>query len=303
MSDSPSVIAVASGKGGTGKTTVAAHLALAASAAKETVLVDLDVEAPDILGYFPGAEATGEPEPVMVLVPRMAESRCTGCGLCARSCRFGAIVALRDAITIDEHICKGCGRCVSSCPEKALYEEPIEVGATAALMAAYDASGRSIGIVEGRSAIGDIRTTAVIEAAKRRADKLALQSGARIIVRDCPPGISCPATHAIEGADFVVLVAEPTEFSIHDLDAALRYALAAGLRAGVVVNKDGFGGADIGAACARLGVPIIGRIAFDRTRAASGAAGRLWEKDPAVMAEMEKILATALAATSEGGRE
>ncbi len=301
-SSGQAVIAVASGKGGTGKTTVAAHLALAASLCKSSILVDLDVEAPDVLGYFPQATRAGAGEPVLVRVPRVNQSICTGCGLCAKLCRFGAIVALRDTVTIGQDICKGCGRCVSACPAGALYEESVEVGATAAFKAALDSSGRAIGIVEGRSAIGDIRTTAVIEAAKRRSRELARQDGAELVVRDCPPGISCPATHAIEGADFVILVAEPTEFSVHDLDAALRYIAASGLSAGVVVNKDGFGSADIDAVCARYRIPIIARIAFDRGRAASGAAGRLWDDDPAAMAEMEKMLAAALGADRAGGR-
>jgi MinD superfamily P-loop ATPase len=292
----PTVIAVASGKGGTGKTTVAAHLALAASAIMGTILVDLDVEAPDVLGYFPSAKATGAPVPVPVLVPRITDSGCTGCGLCAKACRFGAIVALRDAIMVDERICKGCGRCVASCPEDALYEVPVEIGSTRAFTA------RDMDIVEGRSAVGDIRTTAVIEAAKREALALALERDAAATIRDCPPGISCPATHAIEGADFVVLVAEPTEFSIHDLDAALRFVQGRPFPAGVVVNKDGFGGADISSACARRNVPIIGRIPFDQRRAVSGAAGLLWEDDTEISAEMERILEAAIGASRAGGR-
>jgi MinD superfamily P-loop ATPase len=111
VSDSaPAVIAVASGKGGTGKTTVAAHLALAGAQFRKTLLVDLDVEAPDVLGYFPAAERVGEAAPVAVSVPFLIEKSCAGCGLCAKSCRFGAIVAIGGVVTIDERVCKGCGR-------------------------------------------------------------------------------------------------------------------------------------------------------------------------------------------------
>lgn len=283
----PAIIAVASGKGGTGKTTLAAHLALASSRTRETLLVDLDVEAPDALGYFPRAGVISAPAPVHIQVPRLVAARCTGCGRCASSCRFGAIVALGRVVTIADAVCKGCGRCVAACPGRALEERPAEVGSLQ--MRRY---GRLI-LLEGRMTIGDIRSTAVIEAAKARA----AECERRVEIRDCPPGVTCPTTHAIEGADFVVLVAEPTEFSLHDLGAAIELVRGLGIESGVVVNKDGFGGADVDAVCASRGVPVIGRVAFDADRAAAGAAGRLWTEDPGFMGEMGLVLETALRQT------
>lgn len=291
MSDSaPAVIAVASGKGGTGKTTVAAHLALVSARFRKTLLVDLDVEAPDVIGYFPAAERFGEVVPVAVAVPRLIESRCNECGLCARSCRFGAIIAIGGVVTIDERICKGCGRCVAVCPASALAEAEIAVGEITRF-----ASG-DIQLLEGRMAIGDIRSTAVIESAKLRAAKIPCE----VQIRDCPPGVSCPATHAIEGADYIILVAEPTEFSLHDLAAALHLARDMGIPAGVIVNKDGFGEADIAGLCARSRVPVIGRIAFLRSRAESGAATRLWSEDGAFMVQMDAMLDKALRGEARG---
>lgn len=279
-------IAVASGKGGTGKTTVAAHLALVASRSGKAMLVDLDVEAPDSRGYFPDAESLGPSEPVLVSVPRFTGEGCTGCRVCTKSCHFGAIIVMGRTVTVNEKLCKGCGRCVEACPAGALDEVEVEVGTTSLFKA-----GR-LALLEGRMAIGDIRSTAVIEAAKRRASRV----GAELQIRDCPPGVSCPATHAIEGADFVILVAEPTEFSRHDLEAALRLVRDRGMKAGVVINKDGFGDADIEGLCERYGIPVIGRLAFTRERASSGAAARLWTDDPELMGEMEGILAAAMAA-------
>ena len=137
-----------------------------------------------------------------------------------------------------------------------------------------------------------------INAAKKRA----AESGAALQIRDCPPGVSCPATHAIEGADYVVLVAEPTEFSIHDLGAAVRLARGRGVPAGVVINKDGFGDADIAGFCEREGIPVIGRIAFKRERAASGAAAEPWSDDAAISGEIDAILALAAdGARTDGG--
>ncbi len=278
------VIAIASGKGGTGKTTVAAHLALAFARSRKTLLVDLDVEAPDVIGYFQAAKLLGEAEPVKVPIPSLLSERCTGCGLCAKSCRFGAIVVLGGVVSISGELCKGCGRCVSVCPASALGEIKATVGRTSFFMT------EGLHILEGRMEVGDIRSTAVIEAAKRRAPVC----DAAIQVRDCPPGVSCPATHSIEGADYVILVAEPTEFSLHDLGAAIKLTKSRDIPTGVVINKDGFGSVDIAGFCAEKSVPVIGRIAFLRSRAESGASAALWSNDASFMNEMDKIVATVL---------
>jgi len=283
------MIAVASGKGGTGKTTVAVHLALAFANSRKTLLVDLDVEAPDVIGYFPAAKLLEVAEPVKVPIPSLLPERCTGCGLCAKSCRFGAIVVLGGVVSISGELCKGCGRCVSVCPASALEEIKMAVGRTSSFMA------ERLHIFEGRMEVGDIRSTAVIEAAKHRAAACA----ATIQIRDCPPGVSCPAAHSIEGADYVILVAEPTEFSLHDLGAAIRLTKSRGIPTGVVINKDGFGNADIAGFCAGAAVPVIGHIAFLRSRAESGASAALWSNDAPFMNEMVKIVATVLDGVSQ----
>lgn len=282
------VIAIASGKGGTGKTTIAAHLALACSRSHKTVLVDLDVEAPDASGYFPKAMLLEEAEPVQIPIPSFLPQRCTGCGLCAKSCRFGAIVALGGVVSLSKELCKGCGRCVSVCPASALEEIKMTVGCTSSFTAG------KLGLLEGRMEVGDIRSTAVIEAAKRRATAY----DAAIQIRDCPPGVSCSATHSIEGADYVILVAEPTEFSLHDLSAAIKLTKSRGIPTGVVINRDGFGSADIAGFCADKFVPVIGRIAFLRSRAESGASASLWSSDVPFMDEMDKIATTVLESVS-----
>jgi MinD superfamily P-loop ATPase len=286
-SGSRTIIAIASGKGGTGKTTLAVHLAILAAGTENTVLLDLDVEAPDVSEYFSNARRQEESKPVHVLVPELVESRCTGCGICASVCRFGAIVAIGGVVTIDRNLCKGCGRCVFACPATALVEGPMLVGETSR----YEAD--SLHMIEGCMAIGDIRSTVVIEAAKIRAADI---DGISLEIRDCPPGVSCPATHAIEGASYVVLVAEPTEFSIHDLEAAIQLARSRNIPTGVVINKEGFGTADVDGFCKREGIPVIGRIAYSRDRAVRGAGASLWSGDRIVELEMARILRQAMKA-------
>jgi MinD superfamily P-loop ATPase len=293
-SGSRRILAIASGKGGTGKTTIAAHLAVMAARAEKTVLLDLDVEAPDVLGYFPSARKQERSTPVHVLVPGLVASKCTGCGLCASSCRFGAILALGGVVTIDRNICKGCGRCVSVCPTSALVEEPLMIGETS--LHTVD----SLQILEGCMAIGDIRSTVVIETAKNQA---AVIAGITLELRDCPPGVSCPATHSIEGASYVVLVAEPTEFSIHDLKAAIQLTRSRNIPTGVVINKEGFGTADVESFCRQEGIPVIGRIAFNRGRAVQGAGASLWSEDQEVERELAGILEQALRAATPNSRE
>ena len=283
----PFVVAVASGKGGTGKTTVAAHLAMALAKSQKTVLVDLDVEAPDALGYFPEARAAGEVESAAVDVPTLVPGLCTGCGLCSRVCRFGALVAIGTVVTIDRAVCKGCGRCSAVCPSDALVEESVTVGTVSRYRAG------DLELVEGRLVVGDIRATSVIEAAKR-----ASEASGDVHVRDCPPGVTCPTVHSLSGADYVILVAEPTAFSLHDLSAAVRLVRSRGTPAGIIVNKDGFGSADVDGFSARQGVPVIGRIPFSRARAVSGARGRLWEGDAQAEREIGRLVELVL----EGSR-
>lgn len=277
------IIAVASGKGGTGKTSIATHLAntLSAKSARQTVcLVDLDVEAPDSLGYFGNAEAVGQAEQVNIMLPYVNDDKCDGCASCAKLCRFGAMLAIGGLLTIDSKICKGCGLCVMACPKNALSEKPLKIGETRA----YSIEG--LNIIEGRMEVGDIRSTSVIEAAKKRSRK----TDSYIHIRDCPPGVSCPATHALAGAHFAVLVAEPTSFSVHDLEAAIRLCKSLNIPQGIVINKYGFGSTSIEDLCKKHSVPVIAKLAYSRGRAVTGARASLWMDDIEVERAMSAIL-------------
>lgn len=288
----PLRVAVASGKGGTGKTSLAVALALLASKSGSTRLVDLDVEAPDSLGYLPRAIAVGERRIVNVPVPAVDQDACDSCGLCARACRFGAILVLPGVTQIDTTLCKGCGRCARVCPRNALLERPVEAGSVQVY------GNGPLTIVEGRLRPGDVRTTAVIDAAISVASELS----ASLEIRDCPPGATCPLTRSLRGADYAVLVAEPSAYSAHDLVAAARVVREMGLPGGIVVNKAGALSPELDAAIAGSGLALLGSVPFDRTLARDGADAKPWRADGPAGSAVRSVLEAATAFAASGRR-
>lgn len=271
-------IAIASGKGGTGKTTVAVHLAEYLARTAAVCLLDLDVEAPDTLGYFPGAVATRPETDVLIPVPMQSAQPCSDCGSCASACRFGALVAIKGIVQINPVTCKGCGRCVRSCPQGVLIEHPVKAGLV------RSARSGSIDIVQGEMTIGDIRATIVIEQTKQNAEAWYPESG--WFIRDCPPGATCPTVRAVHGADLCVLVAEPTAFSLHDVKAAAAMLKDLGIQAALVVNKAGTGTVDIDSFAAHAGIPILARVPWTRALAEHGARAELCPADTDMAAAM-----------------
>jgi MinD superfamily P-loop ATPase len=253
-------VAIASGKGGTGKTTLAVCLAQALGERRERVTyVDCDVEEPNghifLKPTFDGAV------PVELLVPSDQVEGCTGCGRCTEFCEFNAIVNVRDTVLVFPDLCHGCGGCVMVCPERALHETTHEVGVVE--------RGRvdGIDVVRGALTVGRPLAVPVIRAARAAAP----DGGITII--DAPPGTACPAVEAIRGADHVILITEPTPFGLHDLDLAERMVRELGLEASIVVNRCDVGGAEFLDHARRKGVPVVAEIPDDRAVAEAYARG------------------------------
>jgi MinD superfamily P-loop ATPase len=253
-------LAIASGKGGTGKTTLAVCLARALGERRERVTyVDCDVEEPN--GHiFLKPKFEGR-VPVELLVPSDLAEGCSGCGRCAEFCEFNAIVNVRDTVLVFPDLCHGCGGCVLVCPEGALREIAHEVGVVE--------RGRADGIdvVRGTLTVGKPLAVPVIRAARAAAP----DGGITII--DAPPGTACPAVEAVRGADHVILVTEPTPFGLNDLDLATRTVRELGVEASVVINR-----CDVGSGAVRdylrdEGLPIVGEIPDDRAIAEAYARG------------------------------
>jgi MinD superfamily P-loop ATPase len=250
-------IAVASGKGGTGKTLVSVNL----SAVAGLDLADLDVEEPNAFLYFGDGPSTIVP--VSRPVPSIDRSACDLCGECARVCAFNALVRLPQRIRVHEELCHGCGACVRLCPRQAIEEAGHEMGALVSMAQ----NGRRL--VYGRLDVGEANAVPLIKAVRS-----SLEPG-RTTIMDCPPGTSCNMVEAVRGSDYAIMVTEPTPFGAHDLSLALDVLERLGVPHGVVINKAGMGGVDIAAMCASRGAAVLGSIPFRRDIAERHAMGQL----------------------------
>ncbi len=206
-------LAVASGKGGTGKTLVSTNLALlAAASGLRTVLVDCDAEAPNDHLFFPRGITVKSP--VEVQVAAVDPGACTACGACRDACAFGAVRLLGKARVFEE-LCHPCGVCVRVCPTGAIREVPRRVGEVAVTRSLQR---QNLVLVTGRLDLGQVKTPAVIQAARGLAGGLPSD----LVVLDAPPGVACAAVAAVRGADALLLVTEPTPFGLHDLELSLQ---------------------------------------------------------------------------------
>jgi MinD superfamily P-loop ATPase len=245
------ILAVASGKGGTGKTTVAVNLARAIGTRVQ--LLDCDVEEPNIHLFLAGEISCQEPdEPVAIRVPQVDASLCDACGECSRFCEYNAIVCLETGPLVFAQLCHGCGGCTRICPRGAISEIDRRIGVVSAAQAG------NISLVEGRLDVGVAMAPPLVRAVKAR-----MGAGLPTIV-DAPPGTSCPAIAAVQGSDMVVLVTEPTPFGLHDLTLAVDMVRALGIPFGVVINRVGAGDDRVDRYCKAVGVPVLAGIPDDR---------------------------------------
>jgi len=259
-------LAIASGKGGTGKTTVAVSLALSlASAAVSPLFLDCDVEEPNA-ALFLRPEITARRD-VGLLIPVVEMARCTACGRCAEVCEYHAITVIGKHVLVFPELCHGCGSCSRQCPEDAIHETLNVMGTLEKGMAG------GVEFFQGTLNVGEAMAVPVIRQLKQWA--ISPDVGERPVILDAPPGASCPVVETMRGADAVLLVTEPTPFGLHDLRVAVQVARdELGLPVAVVVNRDGVGDAGVAAYCAAEGLPILLRIPLERAIAEGIADGQ-----------------------------
>jgi MinD superfamily P-loop ATPase len=253
------ILAIASGKGGTGKTTVSVNLARVFGPG--VLLLDCDVEEPNDHLFLKGTPR-GE-EIVTLPVPQVDESLCDGCGECGRFCEYHAIVSFGAAALVFPEMCHGCGGCARVCPQKAIRETGHRIGVIETL------ESKNVTLIKGRLDVGGALSPPLIRAVKAR-----LRHGAPAIL-DAPPGTSCPVITAIRGADFVALVTEPTPFGLHDLKLAVDMVRELQIPFGVVVNRVGIGDDRVHVFCRTEGIPILLEIPDDRRIAEAYSRGEL----------------------------
>lgn len=256
------IIAVASGKGGTGKTTVSTSLALALSADNPVLFLDCDVEAPN--AHLLLRPALSKHSNATIPLPHIDFSRCNQCGVCAEVCQYHAIVVVGDQVIVFPELCHGCGSCTLNCPTNAITEVPHTLGV---LESGFTPEG--IRFARGILNIGQPLAVPVIRQLKQAFPP---KAGETVII-DAQPGTSCPVVESIRAADYVILVTEPTPFGLHDLRLAYELTGELKLPVGVIINRDGIGDNQVEVFCAENRIPVLMRIPMDRQIAAGIAQG------------------------------
>lgn len=253
------IISIASGKGGTGKTTLSTNLAY--SLGRDVQIMDCDVEEPNShLFLQPDIDKV---QPVIAPIPSIDDSRCTYCKKCMEICRYGAIAVVSNKVITFPELCHSCGGCMAVCPENAVIEVDrvlgeIEIG-----------SIREIGFIHGRLNIGQVMAPPIIKKI------VTLANDQTVNIIDAPPGTSCPVIAAMKGVDFVVLVTEPTPFGLHDLKLAVETVKALKLPHGIVINRAGMGNDEVKHYASDNKIPVLMEIPFDKKIAQVYSRGEL----------------------------
>ena len=253
------IISIASGKGGTGKTTIATNLAVALST--EVKLLDCDVEEPnDHIFIQPDINYT---ERVSLKVPHVDMNKCSLCGLCQEICQFQAIVVVGKTVLTFPELCHSCGGCMEVCSEDAITEIDREIGV-------FENGYRdSLEFGHGRIFVGQVMAVPVIERVKA-----AVQPD-KVNIIDAPPGTSCPVISSVKNTDFVILVTEPTPFGLNDLKLAVGMVKILNIPHGIIINRSDLGDDKVKEYAKEENIPILMEISFSRQIAETYSRGKL----------------------------
>ncbi len=253
------IISVASGKGGTGKTTVATNLAV--SFKSDVQLLDCDVEEPNShLFIQPVIEKV---KTITTPVPEVDMEKCSLCGKCGEICQFKAIAVIADTVLVFHELCHSCGGCMQVCPEKAITETGRELGVI------EQGHRNGLEFVHGRLRVGEAMSPPLIKKVREYT-----RPGILTII-DAPPGTSCPVIACMTGADFILLVTEPTPFGLHDLKLAVGAVNILGIPCGLVINRSDIGNDQVKIYAKQENIPVLMEIPFDRRIAEAYSRGKM----------------------------
>ncbi len=277
-------IAIASGKGGTGKTMVTASLAV--SWQRSVKAVDLDVEEPNLHLFL--KPDISKVKNAYMEVPGVDQERCNYCGECSEICQFKAISVFDPAILVFPEMCHGCGGCIAICPQKAIVADQRLLG---------EISWGTSGIIDffmGRLRVGEAMSPPLIRQVLAQLPQQDSPENEPDILLDSPPGVSCPAVSAVMESDFILLVTEPTPFGLFDLRLAHQAFIPLGKPMGVVINRSGLGGNDVYRFCQKAQLPILAEIPYQRAFAEAYAKGEIIAQCSDEMAQLFRNLADRL---------
>ncbi|MFA5700714.1 MAG: ATP-binding protein [Desulfuromonas sp.] len=276
----PFTLAIASGKGGTGKTTLAT--ALAEAAGIPVTLRDCDVEEPNA-HLFIQPQWHSHMEQTRP-VPLIDSERCTACGACAELCQFNAIAIAGGRSMVFAELCHSCGGCRRICPAGAISDKEVAIG-TLDCGTQHKNPAAPINFMQGKLAIGQVMAPPLIRATKQVAANELLN------ILDCPPGTSCPMITAVRGSDFVILVTEPTPFGLNDLELAVETVRQLQLPFAVIINRADRGDAGVRTYCHANNIDIALEIPWKREIAAAYSRGdSLCDAAPELKGQLHTML-------------
>jgi MinD superfamily P-loop ATPase len=269
-------ISVASGKGGTGKTTIAVNLALSLEKTHRIRFLDCDVEEPN--AHFFLKPHFVKNHVVSIPIPEIMEEKCTYCGKCAEVCAYNALAVLKDTVLVFPELCHGCGGCSLLCPENAIKEKGQRIGII------EFGSAENIQFTHGKLDIGQAMSPPLIRQIKK------YKNSEGLVIIDAPPGTSCPVIEAVKGSDFSLLVTEPTPFGLNDLRLSVETLREMKIPFGVVINRAGIGNSEVESYCQKENIPLLMTLPMDRDIAVAYSEGKsIIETQPAYKIEFHRL--------------